>query len=166
MADAEFTFESKSWQRVMTKLRKKWDHILVGTSQVRKEFAGISSVIVFKDIIEHFENEQGPQGKWVKWSEAYAMHLNKIGRGGNKILQFSGRLRQSTQPQNWRSINEGVMFFNNAKTKDGFPYAQAHDQGGKEKGRPPKRSFMWLSSKAIDAIVRATEKWLAEDLRG
>jgi phage gpG-like protein len=151
---AELSFESEQWQKVIKRLDKKWDDI-----KNRKEFGGIIAASVYKDVMEHFDQEKGPDGKWISWSEAYAAHLQKIGRGGNKILQFSGNLRQRFTPQSWRSKAEGVLFFNNAKTKSGYAYARGHDEG---QGKLPKRSFMWLSSKAIDSIIRQTLKWLEE----
>src|SRR5262245_4569018 len=132
MIDAEFNFDAKEWQDLLTRLKKKWDYILVGTSGVRKEFSELASIFVFKDIMDHFENESGPKGQWVWWSDAYTAHLNKIGRGGNKILQFNGRLKQSFTANNWKSTNDGVLFYNNAKTSGGFPYAAAHDRGGEK----------------------------------
>lgn len=49
------------------------------------------------------------------------MKMKELGKGGNKILQDSGRLRNSFKPQNYRSVSEGILWFNNAQTKSGFP---------------------------------------------
>ena len=157
---AEVKFDKKEWDKILKRLAKKWGDILVGTSKVRREFSGITSVIVYRDIIDHFKKESGPDGKWKKWSDSYEDHLKKIGRSSNKILQFSGRLRQSVAPQNLRNTNEGVLFFNNAKTKKGFSYAEAHDDG--MDNRPPQRKFMWISDKSMNEIVKQTTSWLAE----
>lgn len=155
MADqAEFEFDDKQWQAILKKLNTKWKDI-----QNRKEFGGITSAIVFEDIMDHFSKEQGPDGKWDSWSESYDKHLKKIGRGGNKILQFSGKLRQTFTPTSWRSNQEGILFFNNAKTRTGFAYAEAHDEGGP---KLPKRSFMWFSKNGMTKLVEQTLKWLSE----
>lgn len=113
MADqAEFTFESKEWQKILNRLNRKFEDI-----KKRKEFGGIISSVVFQDIMDHFDKEQGPDGKWQDWSSSYAKHMAKIGRSGNKILQFDGNLRQKFTPQSWRAKPDGILFFNNAKTK-------------------------------------------------
>ncbi len=155
MADAEFTFEDAEWQKIIKRIKSKWDDI-----KNRKEFGGIASSIVYEDIMNHFKNEEGPEGKWTSWSDSYEKHLKSIGRGGNKILQFNGKLRQTFLPQSWKGTPEGLLFFNNAKTKKGFPYAVAHDEGG---SKLPKRSFMWLSKKGLDKLINQTVKWLNED---
>lgn len=161
MADAEsssISFDSKEWDKILKKLRKKWNDI-----ENRKEFGGIISSFVFADIMSHFEKEKGPDGPWVEWSKSYKDHLNKIGRSGNKKLQFDGKLRQSFTPTNYRASSDGVLFFNNAKTKTGFPYAYAHDNDEEPRKKLPRRAFMWLSSQAINGIINATQKWLSED---
>jgi len=153
---AEFVFESEEWQKILKKIGKKWDDI-----KSRREFGGIISTSVYKDIMSHFDDERGPEGKWVKWSNVYADHLKKIGRSGNKKLQFSGKLRQAFQPSSWRPESDGVLFFNKALTKNGYDYARGHDEGD---GKLPQRSFMWLSSKGLSSIIEQTQKWLSEDL--
>lgn len=114
-----------------------------------KKIIGIISSVVFQDVIDHFEKESGPNGKWKSWSEKYAAFMNKIGRGGNKILQDTGRLRGSFQPTNYRIDGDSLVWYNPAKTSKGFPYAYAHDVGGE---KLPPREFMWLSAKALGKI--------------
>lgn len=159
MADAaEINFDSASWDASLKKIRNKWKDI-----ESRKTFGGIIAVSVYQDIIKHFDMEEGPKGAWQAWSHAYEKHLKTIGRSGNKILQFSGRLRQSISPTAHRATSEGILFYDNAKTKSGFPYAQAHDEGGSTKGRPPQRKFMWLSSRGMSNVVKSVESWLSSD---
>lgn len=125
-----------------------------------KRFVGLLSAIVYKDIITHFEEEQGPQGPWAEWSEGYKNRLDKIGRGNNKILQFDGKLRQNFTPQDWRNTSQGIQWFNNAQTRGGFPYAAAHDEGG---DKLPQRSFMWLSGDAAEQVARDTLAFMLEE---
>jgi phage gpG-like protein len=87
----------------------------------------------------------------------------KIGRIGNLKLQFSGKLRQSFIPSNNRLIDGGIVYYNPARTRGGFAYAEAHDEGGSKKGRPPQREFMWLSGDAMATISEKLLKWMAED---
>lgn len=126
-----------------------------------RPFVTALSSVVFQDIISHFEKEQGSKGPWQKWSKMYAEHMERIGKGGNRILQDTGHLRQSFQPTNWRSSREGILWFNPAKTKSGFPYAYAHDTGGK---KLPQRDFMYLSDTAQERIEEVTLEFLEQGL--
>lgn len=114
-----------------------------------RAFGMLLSAIIFKDVIDHFEKEEGPQGGWQEWSSMYRDHMQKIGKGGNKILQDSGHLRQAFTPTSYRKVGEGILWFNPAKTKSGFPYAYAHNEGGK---KLPARTFMWISDEATEKV--------------
>lgn len=119
-----------------------------------RKFIGTVSAIVFKDVMDHFEKEAGPNGRWDSWSNSYQKKMDRRGFGGNLILQFNGRLRNSFQPTNFRKAPDGIVWFNPAKTKSGFPYAFHHDEGRSSRNGP--RQFMWLSDKAMDHIGKAT----------
>lgn len=118
-----------------------------------KGFGMALSAVVFRDIMNHFEAEEGPDGNWKPWSDFYEDHMQRSGKGGNKILQDSGRLRQAFLPSNYRATGDGILWYNPAKTKKGFPYAQAHDEGG---DKLPARTFMWLSEDASEKIAQVT----------
>jgi phage gpG-like protein len=154
---AEFTINDKEAQEFIKKAIKKVDQIKQG----ERSFASAVSAIVFSDIMGHFKQQQGSLGPWKPWSKIYASHMDKIGKGGNQILQDTGRLRQSFLPTNYRTTSEGILWFNPARTKSGFPYAAAHDEGGP---KLPKRDFMWISDDAKDRIEDVTLKFLEEDL--
>lgn len=153
---AEFALQDEEAQRYLKKLIKKSSDIKNGT----QAFATAISAVVFQDIINHFDRQEGSEGPWKAWSKAYAEHMEKTGKGGNRILQDTGRLRQSFQPSNWRQVNEGILWFNPAKTAKGFPYAAAHDEGGE---KLPQRDFMWLSDEAKDKIEDVTLKFMEDD---
>lgn len=123
-------------------------------------FLAILSANVYKDIIDHFKNEEGPtEGTfWAAWSDAYAKHAQKNGR--KKILQWSGKLRQSFTPSNYRQQKDGILFYNNAKTSSGFPYAWHHNFGNST-GQGQSRTFMWISDKAMNQVVESTIRWIA-----
>lgn len=125
----------------------------------RKKYAQFISAFVFQDVMDHFEKEMGSKGKWKRWSDAYDEHMIKIGKGANNILQDTGRLRNNFVPTNYRRQNAKIVWFNNARTTSGFPYAYAHDKGG---GKLPKRDFMWLSKEAKAEIRDATLKFIGE----
>lgn len=126
----------------------------------RKQFVGLLSSIVFRDVTTHFEQEKGSQGTWKPWSAIYRKHLSSIGRAGNKILQFNGRLRQNFMPTDFKTSSAGITWFNNAVTKSGYPYAWGHNEGD---GKLPKRDFMWLSDSALEDISAQTLQYMIQE---
>ena len=128
-----------------------------------RKWIAIASALVFDDIIDHFQKEEGPKARWARWSDRYRKHMSKIGKGGNKILQDTGRLRQSFKPTNFRKVKDGVLWFNNAKTKTGFPYAYAHDNDERPRRQLPQRKFMWFSPKGFKKLNQQTTSYV---LRG
>lgn len=145
MADVRIEFNSKAAQKWLKGLSDKAQNVRMS----RKDYVDSISSFVFQDYIDHFDKERGPEGEWKPWSAAYTRHMRKIGKGGNRILQDTGRLRQSFVPSNYRTGRGRVEWFNPAKTKGGFPYAAAHNEGGPQL---PRREFMWLSDKALKQI--------------
>lgn len=153
---SEVIFEDKDIQTFLRQLSKKKDDAVKGVNA----YAEILSPIVFKDVIKHFEQERGPQGPWPEWSTSYRSFMQKVGKGSNKKLQDSGRMRNAFLPSNHRQASNGILWFNPAKTKDGFPYAYAHDTGGT---RLPQREFMWLSDQAAELAAKATLDFMLEE---
>jgi len=146
---AEFIFEDKQVKDFISAIAKNMSHV----QGVKKEYVGLLSALVIKDVDDHFAKEEGPKGKWQPWSDIYRKHMNRTGNGGRGLLKFSGRLRQNFKPTDYKKSSEGVMWFNNAKTKSGYPYAAGHDEGD---GKLPQREFMYLSDKALDDIAGQT----------
>lgn len=146
MADhAEIVLDSKEAVAWLKDLTARVDAI----TEHDKKVIGLLSSIVYRDIIDHFSTQSGPGGPWRGWSDSYKKFMSSIGKGGNRLLQDTGRLRNSFKPSNVRSTSEGILWFNDAKTSKGFPYAFAHDEGGP---LLPQRQFMWLSDSGISAI--------------
>lgn len=154
MADqAEIVLEDERVRELLAELTGKVDKI----TERDKAVVGLLSAIVYRDVIRHFEREEGPDGRWKAWSASYTKFMSSIGRSNNRILQFSGRLRSAFAPTNIKTSADGITWFNNAKTSNGFPYAAAHDEGG---GRLPQRQFMWLSDEALSDIEDEIIKFL------
>lgn len=113
----------------------------------------LTAVVVFPDIIDHFQKEMGPDGQWKSWGRAYTRRMIEEGKGGNKMLQDTGNLRQSFKPggtSGTRVEKDSIVWFNNATTSDGFPYAWWHDsQEASASRKSGPRKFMWLSNKAL-----------------
>ena len=142
----EAEFKDDELKQTLKNVSKSLKYIKDG----HKKFIGLMSVVVYRDIVDHFEKEEGSDGPWVKWSTYHEQIMVESGKGGNKILQDTGVLRNSFKPTNVKSTKEGIAWFNNAKTKNGFPYAFAHDEGGSQL---PKRDFMWASDKALEDMA-------------
>ena len=153
--DIEATFESKEVRDFLSSMVKNFKSV----AERKGRYPGLLSAIIYSDIIEHFKLEMGPNGGWVAWSEIYLSHLQKIGRTGNKKLQFSGRLRNTFTPAKYKPSTQGFLWFNDAMTK-GFPYAAAHDTG---EGKLPARPFMWLSDKALENVSLQTLQFLTDE---
>ena len=142
MAEVTAKLEASQWKKYF-----KFLSDFSNDSTTLKQIAGLASADVFVDIMDHFKKEEGHDGRWKEWSDMYAKQMNKIGKGNNNILQDTGILRQSVQPNKWRLGKGSIFWFNNAHTKKGFPYAAHHDETAKK-----TRSFMWLSDQAMEKI--------------
>lgn len=152
----EVEFQDESINKFFESIQGKLRQIDGG----QKRFVGLLSAVVFKDVIHHFEQEQGEKEKWQQWSDSYRTHMEQIGKSGNKILQFTGRLRNNFKPQKNRITKDGILWFNDAQTKNGFPYAFAHNEGG---DILPKRDFMWLSDSAIQEMSQQTLAFILDE---
>ncbi len=153
MADVMYTeFDDKEVQDFLHNIQSK----LKAVENGKKEYYGLLSAIIYQDINDHFAKQEGSEGPWKQWSKSYQAAMQRRGKAGNLILQDSGKMRQNFKPTNVRTTSGGILWFNDAKTKSGFPYAAAHDEGGSTAGRPPKRDFMWLSDKAMDKVAEQT----------
>lgn len=150
MVDIALFPETDAAIKWISRLQRKTKEVKDGARQ----FANILSPLVFKDVVDHFEEERGPKGRWKAWSKAYAEHMERIGKGGNKILQDTGRLRQGFTPSRFRTVSEGILWYNPVK------YARRHDEGD---GRAPARPFMWLGSEARESISQITLNYILED---
>ncbi len=153
--ETELTFEDNEITDFLKSVTEHYGEI----TKKARGYTSLISAIVFKDIMDHFKQEVGPKGSWAPWSKIYEEHMQNIGRGNNKKLQFNGRMRQTFTPQNYRNTDTGVLWYNNAKTKSGFPYAKAHNEGT---SNMPARPFMWLSEKGLDAVSLQTLQYLTE----
>lgn len=152
----EIEFDAQLASNWLRGISKQWDAI----AKRQDAYVKTISVFVFQDVMDHFKKERGSTGKWKAWSSIYEKHMASIGKAGNNILQDTGRLRNSFTPGMYRKTTAGLEWYNPAKTKGGFPYAAAHDEGGP---KLPKRDFMWLSQSALDKISEATLEFLVKE---
>src|SRR3990167_3296057 len=104
----EVKFEDKEIRRVVNGLIKNLGVI----SNRGKEYVTILSSVVIQDIIDHFEREEGDDGRWVPWSSTYRKYMIAIGKGGNLILSDTGKLRSGWQPARYRAAKDGILWYN------------------------------------------------------
>lgn len=147
----EVVLDDKEVQKLLKGLIKNVGEI----SEKGRRYVGLLSAIVFKDVIEHFERQEGPEGKWAPWSKRYSKYMLSIGKGNNLILTDTGRLRQGWQPSRYRISSDGVLWYNPVS------YAAQHDEG---LGQYPQRRFAWISDVAIKNIEEQTVKFI-EDIK-
>jgi phage gpG-like protein len=119
------------------------------------------SKFAYPDIMDHFHNEEGPQGSWPRRNERTQKAYDRIARGfrkapkgtkrsdyssTNKLLQLTGALERSINP---RAI---LVRGDSVEVSSMVPYGNTHNQGNKT-FNIPKREFLWLSQKSIDGIL-------------
>lgn len=151
----EIAIQDEKAQKFLTKAMEKVKHVKDGG----RVFGMLLGSVIFADVMDHFEKEEGPTGRWNPWGKFYREHMEKSDKGGNKILHDSGRLRQSFFPHNFRKVGEGILWFNPAETKDGFPYAAYHNQDAEE---DRLRVFMFTSDEASEKIADVTLKYVLD----
>jgi len=101
----------------------------------------------FKEIMTNFQKEVGPSNK--RWDRLKSPRK----RGGSKVLQDTGRLRNSVK---WRPIgNSDVMLWSNLK------YAAAHNFGYPPHNLP-QRKFMYVPNKFARAMAISFARYVVE----
>lgn len=143
----EIVFNDKEARKMIDGLIKNVGRI----SDRAREYVGILSTVVIRDIVDHFANEEGENGRWAPWSRRYTKYMLSVGKGGNLILSDTGRLRQGWQPARYRASKDGVLWYNPVE------YAAKHDEGINPY---PKRKFAWLSKHATEDLAIQTLKFI------
>jgi phage gpG-like protein len=105
----------------------------------------------YKECINHFEKEEGPDGKWKPLAPVtIARRRQGKGTGGNKILQDTGRLRSSIL---FRGLRDSAIVFTN------LIYGSTHQEGYK---KIPQRKFLWLA----DGFLKDMADKFAQFIKG
>ena len=134
----------------------------IGSIKNRDEkYVKMLSARIVRDVDDHFREESDEHGAWTAWSDAYAAHRERSKKRGAKrgpaMLKMTGHLKRSFKPQSWRKGSGTIVWFNNAQTKGGFPYAAAHNIGGPQL---PQRKFMRVSDTAMKDISAITTRFI------
>lgn len=122
-------------------------HFLERSARAKKprQIMNVIGAKAFKDVLNSFDKEENENGKkWAKWKDpktGQRVTPRPYGRGGNKLLQDTGLLRESIR---WKTSKKWAKVFTNRK------YAKYHDKG---KGTM-KRQFMWVNTKLRLSFVK------------
>jgi phage gpG-like protein len=109
----------------------------------------------WRDVVDHFTKETGPDGKWAPLSKSTIAARKKGKRkgGGQRILQDTGILRQSNRFQ--------VVNGDEAHVYNQVPYAAFHDSDDPRKGNLPQRKFMYLSDTARISVAKTIIRYIS-----
>lgn len=110
----------------------------------RLKFTQLAATAIYKDVMQHFDRQEGPGSKWLLWKypDGKRASPRPTRRGGTKLLQDTGVLRASIKP--YHNENEGGV-------KTDVDYAAVHNDGS-EKKDIPQREFMWISDEVLEKI--------------
>ena len=157
MSSFELKIDTSKFNALMARLSDKtrWRTIL----------RTVSSVIAFKEVIQHFRDEKGPEGPWPDWSPAYKQYRAKLANrlatpsarkrarasgvqpvAFSKKLVLTGNLRQSFMTPFAPPSTDEVSVLSNHQ-----PYSRRHDRGT---GGMPQRQFMWLGNSGLELIAK------------
>ena len=103
------------------------------------------------DVIEHFRKESDENGKWTDLKKA--TWAWKAKRGKTLMLQNSGNLRERNLME---ATNTKAVVYNDLE------YAKDQNYGNTDKNLPA-RKFLWLSDKAVKAIVKIMTNYILKD---
>lgn len=140
MAKVEIHIDDKEVLELFKKLHNKMKDM--------KDVMRDISVLMDKDVKDHFEKEEGPEGKWEKLK--YRKSIN--------ILRLTGR-------HLWSKITPD---YDKNKAMVGVPteWATIHQFGGyagkNKKAWIPKRPFLWLSEEALKRIKETMIEYLSD----
>lgn len=138
---AQIYVESKTATDFFTMIAKRAANPIEATKLI--------STMMHRDVLRHFGAIEGPEGEqWKPLKENTWKY--KIKHGYYNILQNTGMLRRRNIPHN---TSKSAIVTND------MAYAGTHQYGNPEKN-VPARPFLWLSSNALEEIIRYMAKYL------
>jgi phage virion morphogenesis protein len=112
--------------------------------------------------VHNFETETAPDGtKWAPLNEKYKEQKARRGLS-EMILQSSSRMKSSIHPV---VSHSEVRIGTNVRSRTGFPYPIAMQQGAHNAGRGhnvtiPKREFLGFGRGDVEAILGIVENYI------
>lgn len=163
--EAELTIDKKAWEDMLAEISSRGQDV----SPILESAVG---TIGYKNIIKHFDDESGPDGKWPRRAPSTVDRYRRIALGlepvpagyrqadflSEKVLHLTYKLRKSIMPTNQRRVDKrAVMIFSPQ------PYSGQHDRG--ENGMP-KREFMWFDEDTLNLMAEAVATMWMEGTHG
>lgn len=128
---------------------KKAMDLFTGISERAKNPIEINKIIALKmreDVLNHFRDAKGSEGKWKDLKPA--TWKAKLKKGHNNILMNTGTLRMRNVPEAGKDY---AMVWND------LSYAGIHQNGTKN---VPQRDFLWLSSSMLNKILKLMANYI------
>ena len=137
-------------------IRKRFEGVQDSLKSISPSLSAAVQQVLQNQFREILDAEGIP--KWVKLSPYTLREKQRLGYGGKRILQRTGRLRRSysarSSDSQWRTTSASIIFENY------LPYAVHHESEG---GRPPARHII----KGIlerKAVVRGIREAIASEI--
>jgi len=138
----------------LKEVQKKFDTMLRRIENPKSEMEIIAGK-AYKNVVQHFQNEEGKSGKWKGLAESSAkkrrpgMSQKKAAikgiKSAVKLLQDTGRLRNSLR---WRTLTNEIHVYTQ------IIYAAVHNFGY-NKRNITQREFLWLDQQTIKSIYKS-----------
>lgn len=136
-----FRFDEKSLKK-LEKLKKQNKELV----EKRIDFLKRVAVIMFQSVMQNFREEGTDKEKWEPLSPVTIAMRQRKKKGSVKILQDTGRLRNSIFP---------VIGYNYAAVGTNVEYAKIHQFGGKI--RIPAMTILPVRKKALRFVIDGEE---------
>jgi len=144
----ELKIKFNGMSNIVSRINKYIDKLDKPTPMFKK-----MAILGFKDVIDHFDKESGPRGKWkpLNMATVKSRRQGKKKNRGPKILQDTGVLRNSMKPSSGkiRTQKDRVILYTD------IVYAAAHNFGT---DKLPQREFMWISPRARKSIINVVQQ--------
>lgn len=146
-------FEFSKFTGDLKKLTKDLDGLADRAVNIKPALKKVG-VIMYADVLDHFQKEQAPHSKWVGLSPVTIM----LRRGNSaKPLQDTRNMLQSVETDVQKK--DVAVGTNSIKART-HNYGRSGQRWGNATVNIPQREFMWLSKKAEGRMVDVVAKFL------
>ena len=169
MAQVEIKLNDKPWRDKLAQVGNR--------PRMMRFLKVLAQLVAFKEVIQHFKQQKGPEGSWPQRSESTERRYREIYEGkrvpppgyqrgmfkpGGALLVLSGQLSRAFSLSNIRGDQDSVTIFNPTE------YAAQHDEGGDplglgRAGNVPQRKFMWISQSGVGLMAKGLAEKMASE---
>ena len=140
---------------LVNEVKEKFKKMVINCTNL-KPVMNLIAVKAYKEVIDHFDSEMGTDGKWPTWRRkqsdgTYRYYSSRpTKRGGNKLLQDTGMLRNSLR---FKGFEKEAQVYDGSKNG----YGKYHQFGTKNM---PKRDFLWVTTENEEEYAKMIEKYV------